>query len=430
MSDAPRSDSFCVLPWLHLFADETGLLYPCCRSVGSRKPNVDRTGRPFRVFESGALETAWNSDYMRGLRRDMIDGRRHAACERCYHYDDLGMRSHRQDANAEYADAVAGLVAATDADGTAPLDLRSVDLRLGNLCNLRCRMCSPQSSKGLIGEFAAAYGLAPGHRLFDELRRLDWFADDRFWSIFERHTPHIERLHFAGGEPLLIPQMFDFLDRLVTTGRAAAVSLSYNTNLTVVPDRVYALWPHFRDVTLMVSLDGIAEVNTLIRYPSEWAVIDDNLRRCDRDAARLNLGGGLGTNTTVQILNVLRLDELLAYLASDAFTHLKAPNMSVLTHPAHFSVQALPAGLKAEATRRLTLALSRLAPHWPARWAGDGLDAMHAGLTGVLSFMHEADTSGSALGEFHRWTAVQDSQRGQVTRHILPELAPVWETTA
>jgi hypothetical protein len=43
-----------------------------------------------------------------------------------------------------------------------PLDLRSVDLRLGNVCNLRCRMCSPQSSKALLGEFAAAARLDDG----------------------------------------------------------------------------------------------------------------------------------------------------------------------------------------------------------------------------------------------------------------------------
>ncbi|MGE0040893.1 MAG: twitch domain-containing radical SAM protein [Vicinamibacterales bacterium] len=419
------SPSFCVYPWMHLFADEGGLMYPCCRSVGSKRPNVDDTGRQLHVAEAGGIEDGWNSAYMRQIRLDMLEGRRPVPCERCYMYDDLGMRSHRQDINDEYADRIAAMVATTGADGSAPLDLRSVDLRLGNVCNLRCRMCSPQSSKALIGEFAAAARIPATHHVFDAYRRMEWFVGDAFWEIFERHTPNIERLHFAGGEPLIIPEMFNFLARLVTLGRAAGIRLSYNTNLSVLPDRVYELWPHFEQVRVTVSVDGFDRVNSFIRFPSDWSAIDRHLRALEADYDRLNLAGGIAFNTTVQIYNVLRLGELLEYLA-ETTTRAEAPNLSVLSSPRHLSIQALTPGLKAEAATRLRDTMARLAPRWPSRWRGAELDALTASVEGIIEHMLEKDQA-SVLREFRHWTTTQDQHRGQRTLEWLPELAPLFE---
>ncbi|MGE3277000.1 MAG: twitch domain-containing radical SAM protein [Vicinamibacterales bacterium] len=419
------SDSFCVYPWMHLFADEGGLMYPCCRSVGSKRPNVGDDGAPLHVQDADGIARGWNSAYMRTIRRDMLEGRRPVPCERCYMYDDLGMRSHRQDINDEYAGRVPEFVAATAADGSAPLDLRSVDLRLGNVCNLRCRMCSPQSSKALIGEFAAAARIPPTHHVFDAYRRMEWFVGDAFWDVFEKHTPHIERLHFAGGEPLIIPEMFDFLARLVRSGRAGGISLSYNTNLSVLPERVYELWPAFRSVRVTVSVDGAGPVNEFIRFPSDWSAIDRHIRALEADYDRLNLSGGLAFNTTVQIYNVLRLGDLLEYLV-DTTTRAEAPNLSVLSSPRHLSIQALTPALKAEAAARLTDVMTRLEPRWPARWRGAELDALRASVAGIIEHMDEKDQTG-VLREFRHWTAVQDQHRGQHTLECLPELAPLFE---
>lgn len=408
---------------MHVFADEGGVMWPCCRSVTTKKPNVDAEGRPYRVHEEGGLEAAWNSGYMRRLRLDMLAGGRPAPCERCYMYDDLGMRSHRQDINDVHRARIPALVASTDEAGGAPLDLRSADLRLGNLCNLRCRMCSPQSSKALIGEFAEAWHVPASHHLFDEMRQREWFAGDRFWEIFERHASAVEHLHFAGGEPLIIPQMFDFLARLVAAGRAPDISLSYTTNLSVLPARVYELWPHFKQVRVTASIDGVGPVNAFIRYPSDWPTLDGHLRRLEADAEALNLTGGLSFNTTVQIYNVLRLDELIEYLAT-TFTRSEAPNLSVLTQPAHFNIRALPAALKDEAASRLRRVMARLEPRWPERWRGAELASLAAGVDGVIEHMMEKDLT-KVLPEFRRWTALQDRYRGQHALDVLPELAPI-----
>ncbi len=422
----PPSESFCILPWMHVFADEGGVMYPCCRSVGSKLPNVhEGEDRPYRIQDEDGLEEGWNSAYMRGLRRDMLTGRRPKPCERCYMYEDLGMGSHRQSQNAEYLDRFPALPAGAGPDGRAPLQLRTVDLRLGNLCNLRCRMCSPQSSKALIREWAAFHDAPDDHPFFQELQRRDWFSRKTFWQIFEKHTSKIERLHFAGGEPFLIPPMFDFLERLIELGRAQNIMVSYNTNLTLLPRRVFELWPRFRGVRVTVSLDGFAEVNSFIRHPSRWSTITGHLKTLDSEAEHLNCNGGLGINTAVQIYNVFRIDELLEYLAT-SFTRFEAPNLSILSYPEHLSIRVLPPEMKRHAAERLRNFTKRFANRWPERWQGGELERLLAAIEGIIEHMMGENHSG-LLPEFFRWSEHQDRFRGQNTVEVIPELAPLFE---
>ncbi len=417
------SGTFCVLPWMHVFADERGVMFPCCRSVDTLLSNADEAGRPYRVQDPGGIEQGWNSAYMRTLRRGMLAGDRPAPCQRCYAVEDVGMQSYRHIVNGKYEDRVPELLARTDEAGGVPADILSFDLRLGNVCNLRCRMCSPQSTRLLIREWAEFYGVSPDHAHFEQFRHLDWFADPGFWTIFEKHSARLEQIHFAGGEPLLIPQMFDFLARLIAAGRAPRIRLSYNTNLTVLPERVVDLWAEFASVRVTVSLDGYEGVNSFIRHPADWKIIDRNLRRLDAERERLNCTGGLTVNTTVQVYNIFRLDELLEYAASN-FEHLEAPNLSLLRYPEHLSVQILPREMKEQAAARLRGFTERFADRWPERWKGAQLEKLLASIQGSIQHMMNADRS-DLLPEFVKWNGHFDRSRGQLMSDAIPELAPL-----
>jgi hypothetical protein len=418
------SPSFCVLPWSHIFADEQGVMWPCCRSVGSHLPNVrDDDGEPVHIDDADGIAAAMNTQSMRTLRLDMLAGREPAACERCYMAERHGKRSHRQVENERCSDDVAGLVAATGADGAVCVEIRSADIRLGNVCNLRCRMCSPQSSKVLLAEWADKYGVPVDDARLDPYRNMDWFERPGFWASLEQQIPALERVNFAGGEPLLIPSMFEFLTRMVANGRAGRMLVSYNTNLTTLPERVLELWPAFKAVRVTASLDGFGAVNDFIRHPSRWQVIDANLRRLDREFHRLNLHGGLATNTAVQVYNIFRLGELIDYLAEE-FTHVAAPNLSIVTHPEHLSVQILSAPLKRLAAERLSTAIARSAAGWHDRWGGEA-DGLIAAMRGIVEFMQAADRS-DLLPQFLDWAGHQDRFRGQRTTDAIPELAPLF----
>jgi sulfatase maturation enzyme AslB (radical SAM superfamily) len=86
------------------------------------------------------------------------------------------------------------------------------------------------------------------------------------------------RIYFAGGEPLLEQYNLNFLE----TYRNLDTEIIINTNLTVVNDRIIQILSKFKNVTLMVSLDGIAAVNDYIRYGSNFENIIENIRTVNK----------------------------------------------------------------------------------------------------------------------------------------------------
>lgn len=413
-----------MLPWIHVFADESGVMWPCCRAVGSRRPNCDDAGRPRNAFDPEGLQAGMNTEVMRRLRLDMLEGRRPAACERCYRVEDLGITSYRQIENEDRRELIDDLVARTTRDGAIEAKLLSADLRLGNVCNLRCRMCSPQSSRALLPEWASFHGVPLANRYFDRFRGIDWFEDPDFWRLIEQGAPELQRINFAGGEPLLIGGMFDFLERLVASGRASAMTISYNTNLTVLPERVRALWPKFAAVRVIASIDGIGAVNEFIRHPSRWEDVRANLRTLDREVAALNLSGGLATNTAMQVCNVFGLGDLLDFLAGE-LEHFEAPNLTIVTQPEHLDVRILTPDIKAALTQRLSDVVERGSSRWHARWGAKGAHTVEAAIAGLLTHMNQCDAT-QHLAKFRRWSDHFDRTRQQSTAAVIPELAPLF----
>lgn len=422
------SESFCILPWIHLFAGELGILRPCCMTLGERDHvNRNPDGEPYVVYHPAGIEEAWNAPFYREIRRDMLNGRRPQVCNRCWRDEDLGMRSYRQDSNKIFKRHIASAVAQTTDDGTAPTSLiRSADFRLGNFCNLRCRMCSPVSSKGLISEWADYYDLPKDDERLIQLRELDWYSKDAFWNTFEQYVPHIDLLHFAGGEPFIIPQMFDFLERVIEMGRAQDITLSYVTNLTVFPERIFELWPHFKRVKVVVSVDGFDEVDTYIRYPTNWQKLDRNMQLLDIESDGLLGVTELNINTTVQVYNIFRIDELIDY-AARTFKNFRPPNLSILTYPNYHSIQILPLDMKQQAAERLNDVKKRFDGQWPAHWQGEPLERLLSSIDGVITHMLETDHS-EILPEFRRWTTHLDQSRKQRIGDVVPELTPLFET--
>jgi sulfatase maturation enzyme AslB (radical SAM superfamily) len=411
------SDTFCVLPWIHLCANERGVVHPCCFSLDT--PVVGRDGKTFRIDRPDEVAAAWRSEFMRAMRRQMLAGERPAVCALCYRTEDLGGSSYRQSENAEYAALMPELAASTAPDGDAPQRYHYVDLRLGNLCNLRCRMCSPQASKLLVEEFGAIRKDVHAKWLA-AMESLDWFEQPALWDTLVPHLASIDRLHFAGGEPLMIAQGFEFLRRIVELGHASHIALTYNTNATVMPKQVREYWPHFRGVKIEASLDGYDAVNDYIRYPARWSVIDRHLRELERDRESLNLTT-ITFHVTVQAYNVLGLTDLFDYLFDTCTFADPYARMDLVNNWPELDVQILPADVKRLATERLESFKERVRRRVP----DDPRLAPFLGrIDAVLGHMHATDRS-RRIPQFRRTTAIYDERRGQRLADVVPELGPL-----
>ena len=183
MTNKP-SDTFCILPWVHLSTRPDGSMRVCCTanasSVGPTNEKgdwggmvgvlKDDTGKPNNLNVSD-FESAWNSKYMKNVRLQMLNGEKPPSCIKCYKEEAAGHRSKRMWETAYWSQRtdVDDLIANTQPDGEVPPNLAYIDLRFGTKCQLACVMCSPHDSSGWIKDYKKIFPAVQNTTLKDTM---------------------------------------------------------------------------------------------------------------------------------------------------------------------------------------------------------------------------------------------------------------------
>jgi sulfatase maturation enzyme AslB (radical SAM superfamily) len=413
--------SFCVLPWMHRFVNLGGEVQLCCTAEEFDDSFIrDDAGHRINIADGLSDEQIGGTRHMRDIRQMMLKGAWPAACERCRLTEQTGGCSRRQAENRHFESHVPWIVENTDEQGFAPVRIRSRDYRFGNLCNLRCRMCHPRASKLLLDEWneVARPRLRISDKQADEYGNMTWYNNQQLWDDFTAHCKDLEHLHFAGGEPLIIPEVLKALEICVNEGVAGDIELTFNTNATKIPPRHRELWPQFKTVNLLCSIDAYGPLNDYIRYPAKWTRLAHNLDIIDQHHKELNLGSAT-LSVTVQIYNIFHLHELIEY-CQGRFKFIRArPNLVHLSIPDYFNIQHLPDDLKQLAAERLQALKTRLV------LAGqtEGLNQIDS----ILAYLGTGEHSAYLMNEFKRVTAIFDRLRGESVSALVPELQKLME---
>lgn len=280
------SPTFCALPWIHVATRPNGDARLCCVTNASGANTGDHTvglvkkedGAPAN-FGKDTLLDAFNNEYMRSVRKTMLEGKIPASCTKCFEEEHNGVVSKRlwemYEWNKDGLD-FNELIANTAQDGSVPPVIRYLDLRLGHTCQLKCVMCSPHDSSRWLQDHEKVVTLTKSPIV---LRQIEWNAAefDNYWyekpelweEIFEQ-IPNITQLYFAGGEPLMIKEHRRFLDEIIKRGYAKNISLRYNSNGVLVNEDIISVWAEFKQVRLAFSIDALEDRNHYIRYPVKW----------------------------------------------------------------------------------------------------------------------------------------------------------------
>jgi MoaA/NifB/PqqE/SkfB family radical SAM enzyme len=414
------SSTFCIIPWMHRHTDEQGYHKLCCIGDGPENELRGENGERLHVSQQLTDAEVLNSPVMKKTRADMMKHIWPVACFRCEQAEDAAGESGRTHLNERFDPSThLPLVEATAADGTLEHPVvRYADIRLGNVCNLTCRMCGPVASRLWVPHFNA---MQPKAYRIDEtelkvLGQNNWVKNESVGWLLEQSLPTVEALHFAGGEPLILPELIEALQMCVDAGRAGSIELSFNTNLTVLPEKVTSLWHHFKSVSVLCSVDGFGRTTEYIRRPSKWVDIDRNLRKLNEnfDAWKIKWAT---VSCTTQILNVLNLDELFGYLREAKLERVTPiPQLMPLFYPNYLSIQALPPAAKVLARQRLQLEMERAeALNIP------GLAGPIGSIRSTLAFLDAADTT-SDLADFLSFSEKSDEVFKDSWREAAPEL--------
>jgi sulfatase maturation enzyme AslB (radical SAM superfamily) len=393
----------------------------CCIADGVGNELRDANGDRLHVSQKLTDAEVLNSPVMKATRVALMRNEWPAACLRCEQAEDAGGESGRNYLNDRFnPGSFEALIEATEADGsmTEPT-VRYADIRLGNVCNLTCRMCTPVASRLWVPHFNSMQPKA--YRIEEaELKVLEqnnWVKNESVGWLLEQSLPTIEALHFAGGEPLILPELVEALQQCVESGRAGEIDLTFNTNTTVLPEKVTSLWKNFKSVSVLCSIDGYGCTTEYIRRPSKWKDIDRNLHLLDENFEKWGLKW-VTVSCTTQICNVLNVNELFGYLREQKFKHITAiPQLMPLFYPNYFSIQALPPAAKTVAKKRLLEEIARAeALNIP------GLSGPIGSIRSTISFMEAADTTAD-LPDFFEFSEASDKVFGDTWRTACPELA-------
>jgi len=319
------SKTFCPYPWISIMTQPSGTLSWCCVARDQIKIDDHPDNHVINLNKGHKIEDAWNSKHMRHIRKQMLEGEVVKGCEHCYDLEDMGFPSYRTNyirdwfEYSPHGDRIKEIIKKSEENdyyvNDAPMYL---DFRLGNMCNLKCRMCQPQNSSQLQKEFSKIDKEDPTVGKFikdnftwgqfmDDLT--PWQDDPEFLRQVEEWLPSVNKLYFTGGEPTIIERVYWIMEKCVELGIAKDIDLVFNSNMTNVQKRFIDLVEQFKSVLMCISVDAFGHENEYIRGASHWSQVDKNIRKyCESKVV-----GRILFSPVIQIYNILTITKLLDY---------------------------------------------------------------------------------------------------------------------
>ncbi|MBC7466402.1 MAG: twitch domain-containing radical SAM protein [Bdellovibrio sp.] len=427
------SPGFCAYPFVQVSTVPAGFMRPCCfftdilKNDDGSSANVDKNN----------FQTIWNNKNFKSIRNDMLSSTKVNGCLQCHKEDSFGGDSMRKRSLREWTwrqDFKEMVKHALNNDGTLESGIKFLELKPGNLCNLKCRMCNQfDSSKyaSELQEIGAKFNkTASQARLFENYtfeydfdlgKMADWTNNKQIWESFQNLAPQIEILSFAGGEPTLIEDVYKSLKYCVEKDLAKNITVYFASNFTQKMSKFIDLAQHFKRFDFIASIDGTEQTQEYIRFPSKWSVVESNFRDVNRGAAHYK-NVNLMINLTLNIYNVLNFIDLLHWLEDDAFRPgLKEDpfNLNILMFPNYLSLELLPNNLRPAAIEKINNYLQ-------TSWICKEKPHIHARLVQLVEMLgkNESVTENNfkLLKEFWIYTKILDQSRKQKLKDTLPSL--------
>ena len=322
----------CILPWIHLHGDVKGNYHLCCHIPPSSNPIGNHTE---------PISTIFNNDAYKEVRKLFLSGKAPDVCKKaCYDVEALGGESNRQQVNKRFG-KFAKLQDYTNKEGSVSNNPIYLDIRFGNKCNFKCRICGPFASSAWFKDVkkVTKFNNHP-YQLEDYYKE----APD-FWNYLNKIKDSVRHFYFAGGEPLLMDGHYKLLDWLIKNNKTD-VELTYNTNLSTLTYKsydIFNMWQEFDSVKLWPSVDGYKDHCRYGRTNFDWNTFEKNLIKVKKYVDTVS--------STVSIYSILTTPELIIY-----FKNLNISTyLNTLDNPTFMDIRLLPKNIKIKITKKFNL---------------------------------------------------------------------------
>jgi radical SAM protein with 4Fe4S-binding SPASM domain len=328
---------FCIAPFTQLTVSPSGGYSPCAEIGGS--PWKDSTVDIVKM---------WNSTEFKELRSSFLSNEKNKICNRCWHQEDNSNVSLRKrllidNTNKKFKKGeLIPFLEFGHIDGPS-----QINIMVGNICNLRCRICNPGVSVtyGIEGKYyEEKYNVT---KYVPKIKNSITLSDHNIDQIFNLGK-NLKRIEFYGGEPLLDVPTLSLLEKLINSGQSKNITLFYNTNGTITPtEKQHQLWSQFKGIEFNFSIDDINERFTYNRHPANWDKLLTNI------AAIRSYNWTIPTSffaiCTISNLNIFYLPELLNTVEELGLPYF----LNNVNGPEYYDITFLPTAIKKHIIEKL-----------------------------------------------------------------------------
>lgn len=335
-----QSKTFCMLPFMHIYGSAGGDMVPCCEAQEIPLNNPGET----------ALES-WNNENYKELRRALAKDERPERCNVCWHNEDSGIVSNRQQWEDDNWEEFSDIIEVND-DYSVNNSPRWIELKVSNFCNLKCIMCSTHSSYKRVNDLDIIKKYQTDGHETRLLRPTTLFNSLNEWPEL---WDTVHTLQFTGGEPIINKEHYDLLES-IPQHLKSKIKLRYASNLSYIKFKKYDLikiWNEFKSVNIKISMDGVGDVYNFIRRDGDWDNVYSNMLALN-SYPTIDVAAGI----TVQAHNVFHMPEFYDFWKTSE-VDLKFITANVLQTPRYLTPSVWPAEYREAIISKLKDALDR-----------------------------------------------------------------------
>lgn len=399
-------ENFCLYPFTHFQLDPDGRARPCCKyKVGDASWQKDVPKLP-----DVNLGDLWEQQEFQQLRHQFLNNEKPSGCKACWDEEAAGiksMRLQREEGGKEHPYA-------TFYHHIPRKFPKTLDFKLSNLCNLKCRICTPFLSSQWMKEIKDLQINDMGsYDTFVSNSREKFSENPKNIEILQKWAPTVDFMEFYGGEPLMQQEHDKILAVMYEFGNSKNTGLYYNTNGTICNEEFFKIWAQFKEVTINFSIDDIESRFEYQRKNAKWESVLENIKLYKEFATKYNVNLKMRFYTTIGILNVFYLKEFLDYIKDFDMKVL----FNMVHYPHHYSIVNLPDEVKNIVKEKLlSIDTSILDPWSPT-------------IENIINFMYGSAPNHTLLELFFQKTKMHDSYRNESFIGIFPELAKLLNYT-
>ena len=408
---------FCVLPWIHFHAWPDKRVMPCCVA--------DSTMPVAQIDGDQSILDMMNSERYKEIREAMLDDIEVPECKRCFDLELMGTwtmrQSHNKRRGSDYVDYIASN---TQEDGAlSEFEMKYMDIRFSNLCNMKCRSCGPDCSSLWAQEFKDKRGQEMWDEYFPNRKVVINNNDDqKFMVKLKPYLADVSEVYFAGGEIIITPEHYECLDYWIENGQADTIELNYTTNFSTLHGYknkdLLEYWKKFKNIQVWASLDAHGDLAECIRKGTDWEKTVANIKKLREELPHVQLG----ITPTISIWNIFKFPDFMDYMADNNLIDLNiTPRFNLATNPWYANVMILPKHVKNR--------LVELYRVYQAKY-GKNNHEIYNGFKMIIYNLSVGDENKGGVLEFKQFNDELDKFRNEKFEDLVPEIKEVYEWAA